>query len=178
MTLTPLSDALRQARQDLARERPDSAADAALLARLTQLQQARAQERQQALALVGAAAGTGSLPPRLPRRLAWGGTWLAGLLLLGATALLTLEPPAPSTPAALRHAGADSGFLPVVSQDEWRRAMAGQAQAAVWLMPTELPRERLALLGLPFDAARADERVRAELMLHPSGQLLAVRFVP
>jgi hypothetical protein len=46
------------------------------------------------------------------------------------------------------------------------------------VQPAELPRERLALLGLPFDAARADETVRAELMLHPSGQVLAVRFLP
>ena len=41
--------------------------------------------------------------------------------------------------------------------------------------PTE--GERLALLGLPFDAARADEFVRAELMLNPHGQVLAVRLL-
>jgi hypothetical protein len=40
-----------------------------------------------------------------------------------------------------------------------------------------LPRDRLALLGLPFDAARADEPVRAELMLNPSRQGLAVRLM-
>ena len=95
-------------------------------------------------------------------------------MLLLATALLFIEPPrlAPS-PAPL----ADSGFLPLVSQAQWQQAMAGQQQAAVWLMPTEMPRERLALLGLPYDAARADEPLRAELMVHANGQLLAVRFL-
>jgi len=101
-----------------------------------------------------------------------------GTLLLLAAALLVFEPPALEAAAPGPLAGADSGFLPLVSQDEWRRVLADQRQAAVWLMPTELPRERLALLGLPYDTANTDERVRAELMLHPSGQLLAVRFVP
>lgn len=175
MTLTPLSQALRQARQDLARQRPDSAADAALLVRLSRLQEAQLRERQQAQALLPAhAAGPRST---LQRKLAWGGSWFAGALLLAAALLLSFEPPALHPPASAPFAQADSGFLPVVSQEEWRRAMAGQAQAPVWLMPAELPRERLALLGLPFDASRADERVRAELMLHASGQLLAVRFV-
>ncbi|MBN8504506.1 MAG: hypothetical protein J0L58_08505 [Burkholderiales bacterium] len=178
MTLTPLSEALRQARQDLARQRPDSAADAALLVRLNRLQEAQQRERQQAQALLPAYAAHSAGPrSTLPRKLAWGGSWFAGALLLAATLLLSFEPPALHPPASASFAQADSGFLPVVSQEEWRRAMAGQAQAPVWLMPAELPRERLALLGLPFDASRADERVRAELMLHASGQLLAVRFV-
>ncbi|WP_374661612.1 hypothetical protein [Inhella sp.] len=177
MTLTPLSQALRQARQDLARQRPDSAADAALLVRLNRLQQAQQRERQQAQALLAQGAAGAGPRSNLPRKLAWGGSWFAGALLLAAALLLSFEPPALHPPASAPFAQADSGFLPVVSQEEWRRAMAGQAQAPVWLMPAELPRERLALLGLPFDASRADERVRAELMLHASGQLLAVRFV-
>ena len=168
MTLTPLSQALREARRQLAQRGPASEQDAAVLARLGQLQQARA------LQLQPAAAGA----PALPQRLARGGAWLAGTLLLLAAALLVFEPPALEAAAPGPLAGADSGFLPLVSQDEWRRVLADQRQAAVWLMPTELPRERLALLGLPYDTARADQRVRAELMLHPSGQLLAVRFVP
>jgi RNA polymerase sigma factor (sigma-70 family) len=172
MTLTPLSQALREARRQLAGRAPGSEQDAAVLARLTQLQQARALQP----VLVPESAG-----PTLPRRAARGGAWLAGALLLLAGALLAFEPPQldgmGATPRALADA-ADSGFLPLVSQEEWRRALADQRQSAVWLMPAELPRERLALLGLPFDTARADERVRAELMLHPSGQLLAVRFVP
>ena len=166
MTLTPLSEALRQARADLAQRRPDSEQDATLLARLTRLQAA------QALQPVPVSAQG----PSLPRKVAWGGAWLAGGLLLLAGALLTIEPPG-RAPVPLPSPAADSGFLPVVSQAQWRQAMDGQAQAPVWLMPAELPRERLALLGLPYDATRANETVRAELMLHPSGQLLAVRFV-
>jgi hypothetical protein len=42
MTLTPLSQALREARRQLAGRAPGSEQDAAVLARLTQLQQARA----------------------------------------------------------------------------------------------------------------------------------------
>ena len=56
-------------------------------------------------------------------------------------------------------------------------ALATGRDAAVWLQPAELPRERLALLGLPFDTARAEELVRAELMLNPRGQVLAVRLL-
>lgn len=167
-----LRELLAQARDELNQRQPDGAADAAVLARLQRLQQVLPGST---LALQG---GDG----RQLQRAARGGLWLVGALLLLAFALLFIEPPrlhAPVTtiPAALH---ADSGFVPVVSAAEWQRAMAGlqrDGQAAVWLMPTELPRERLALLGLPFDAARADELLRAELMLHPSGQLLAVRVL-
>jgi hypothetical protein len=167
-----LRELLAQARDELKQRQPDSASDAAVLARLQRLQQVLPGST---LALQG---GDGRQLPLAAR----GGLWLIGALLLLATALLFIEPPrldapASAIPAALR---ADSGFMPVVSAAEWQRAMAGlqnDGQAAVWLMPTELPRERLALLGLPYDAARADEPLRAELMLHPSGQLLAVRFL-
>jgi len=40
-----------------------------------------------------------------------------------------------------------------------------------------MPRERMALLGLPFDPARAGQPVRAELLMQPSGEVLAVRFL-
>ena len=53
---------------------------------------------------------------------------------------------------------------------------AGETQA--WLVRTEMPEERLAALGLPYDPARAGESVRADLLMHPSGEVLAVRFVP
>lgn len=172
-----LRDLLAQARDELKQRQADSAADAAVLERLQRMQQVLPTST---LALQG---GGG----RQLQRAARGGLWLIGSLLLLATALLVIEPPrladrpgaamGKALPAALR---ADSGFMPVVSAAEWQRVMAGlqsEGQAAVWLMPTELPRERLALLGLPYDAARADEHVRAELMLHPSGQLLAVRFL-
>jgi hypothetical protein len=94
--------------------------------------------------------------------------------------MLLLDPPGSQAAQAATTAG--SGFIPLVPEREFRLALGaaleGGRSAAVWLQPAELPRERLALLGLPFDAARADETVRAELMLHPSGQVLAVRFLP
>ena len=155
-----LSDLLAEAGRELAECRPSSSQDAAVLARLTALQ------AQPALLQT---AGGGGL-----QRVARGGAWAFGALLLLATALLLIEPPRGVGAAVLPR---DSGFMPVVSADEWRQAMAGEAQAAVWLMPAELPRERLALLGLPFDAGRAEQTVHAELMLHPSGRLLAVRVL-
>jgi hypothetical protein len=35
----------------------------------------------------------------------------------------------------------------------------------------------LAALGLPFDPARAAEPVRAELLMHASGDVLALRVI-
>ena len=48
---------------------------------------------------------------------------------------------------------------------------------AAWLVSAELPSERLAALGLPYDPARAGETVRADLLVHRSGDVLAVRVV-
>ncbi|MFG6430938.1 hypothetical protein [Roseateles sp. LYH14W] len=154
-------DWLRPARAEFARLRPDAAQDAAVLAALTR----------QLHALHVA-------PPvdehRWPRRLAWASGALGTTAALLLSALLLLDPPGPhATPLA----NAGSGFIPLVPEPEFRAALAAGRSAAVWLQPTELPRERLALLGLPFDAARADEFVRAELMLNPLGQVLAVRLL-
>lgn len=160
---------LRPARAELARLQPDAEQDAAVLARLTQQLQARHARRPAADAH----------EPRWLRRLAWGSGALGATAALLLSTLLLLDPPGSQTAQA---APAGSGFIPLVPEPELRRALGaavdGGRSAAVWLQPAELPRERLALLGLPFDAARADETVRAELMLHPSGQLLAVRFLP
>lgn len=69
-----------------------------------------------------------------------------------------------------------TGFLPVAGGDRWR-ALSRDEPTAAWLVSTDMPRERLAALGLPFDPARADERVKAELLMHASGEVLAVRVV-
>jgi hypothetical protein len=160
---------LRPARAELAGLRPDAAQDTALLARLTELQQAR---RAQRLA--------DEQEPRWLRRLAWGSGALGAAAALLLSALLWVEPPG-AAGVQVAAAPAGSGFIPLVPDAELRAALGavvdGGRSAAVWLQPAELPRERLALLGLPFDAARADETVRAELMLNPSGQLLAVRIL-
>ena len=66
-----------------------------------------------------------------------------------------------------------TGFLPVVGGDRWR-ALSRDEPTAAWLVSTDMPRERLAALGPPFfDLARADERVKAELLMHASGEVLA-----
>ena len=65
-----------------------------------------------------------------------------------------------------------SGFLPVVPLED---CPAGDAQAR--LVSTELRRDRMAALGLPFDPTRAADSARAELLVRASGEALAVRFL-
>jgi len=158
---------LLPARAEFARLQPSAEQDAALLARLTEQQQLQRARRR-------AAEAADAHEPRWLRRLAWGSGALGATAAVLLTAMLVLDPPGTQTAQA---APVGSGFIPLVSEGEFRAALAAPRSAAVWLQPTELPRERLALLGLPFDAARADETVRAELMLNPSGQLLAVRIL-
>jgi len=69
-------------------------------------------------------------------------------------------------------AGSD-GFVRLVNADEWNRANAQAGRT--WLVSAELPQARLAALGLPYDPGRAGERVPAELLIHSSGEVLAVR---
>jgi hypothetical protein len=159
--------ALDTARHTLAQAAPDPAADARVLAQL----QAACPAAPAVTATAGTAVAAAIAPHRWQR-------WLATSAGLLATALvlLVLGPPGPRRAA---QQGWDSGFMPVVSQDEWRRTLAEQRELPVWLMPAELPRQQLAQLGLPFDTSRADESLRAELMVHPStGRLLAVRILP
>lgn len=66
-----------------------------------------------------------------------------------------------------------SRFVNLVPPERWPR----EASAA-WLVRTEIPSHRLAVLGLPFDPAHADQPVRAEMLMRASGEVLAVRFVP
>jgi hypothetical protein len=99
----------------------------------------------------------------------WSGAAAFATMLLG-TALLVLRP----APPLLVDDGLRFGaFVRVAPAERWP---AGETQA--WLVRTEMPEERLAALGLPYDPARAGESVRAELLMHPSGEVLAVRFVP
>lgn len=158
-------DWLLPARAEFARLQPDAAQDAALLARLTQQLHSRHMPRSTLEAQ----------EPRWLRRLAWGSGALGATAAVLTSALLLLDPP--ELKAAPPMAAAGSGFIPLVPEPEFRAAVGAERLAAIWLQPAELPRERLALLGLPFDAARADETVRAELMLNPSGQVLAVRLL-
>jgi hypothetical protein len=161
---------LRPARAEFARLQPDAHQDAALLARLAEQQRAQVARRRAA----ELAATAEAHEPRWLRRLAWGGGALGGTAAVLLSAMLLLDPPGTQT---ARAAPAGSGFIALVPEGQLRQALAAERGAAVWLQPAELPRERLALLGLPFDAARADESVHAELMLDPGGQVLAVRIL-
>ncbi len=165
-----LSQLLDRGRKELQTRQPDSAQDAAVLARLARLQNLQLSP-QSTWRLAPAGAGL----QRVVKGAAWSGLWLAGAVLLLALAMLSLDPPSVQPRQSPMQTSSD--FMPLVSNADWQRAMAGEQQAAVWLVPATLPRERLALMGLPFDAARANEPLQAELMLHPSGQVLAVRFI-
>ncbi|MDG0853003.1 hypothetical protein [Roseateles puraquae] len=162
---------LRPARTEFARLHPDAAREAALLAELTR--QLKPRPARTATAQDEEPAGE----PRWFRRLAWGSGALGAAAAVLLTTLLLLDPPGSQTAHAAPADGPGSGFIPVVPEAEFRAALAGDRPTPVWLQPAELPRERLAWLGLPFDASRADETVRAELLVNPSGQVLAVRIL-
>jgi hypothetical protein len=68
----------------------------------------------------------------------------------------------------------DSGFVALVNDEAWQRAALTDS-GRMWLVTTEMPQARLAALGLPYDPARAGERVSAQLLMHSSGDVLAVR---
>jgi hypothetical protein len=68
----------------------------------------------------------------------------------------------------------DPGFVTLVNNEVWQRA-AQTDSGRMWLVTTDMPQARLAALGLPYDPARAGERVSAQLLMHSSGDVLAVR---
>ena len=111
---------------------------------------------------------------KLRRHWAWSGAaaTCAAVAVLMVSVLLMLLGPAPQTPLAQATQARLGAFVPVVPQDDWPTD-----DAPAWLVSTELRRDRLAALGLPFDPSRAGESLRAELLVRPSGQVLAVRFV-
>jgi hypothetical protein len=103
------------------------------------------------------------------------GTALLGGALAASLLLMVGAPPPGASPEAAAEVG--SGFVVVTGADRWARLMAEAPGGAAWLVPSELPRERLAALGLPYDPDRAGDRVPAELLVHPSGEVLAVRVL-
>lgn len=147
-----LDAALRRAAEDLARRDPPPALAAAVQAGFARR-----------------GGGAAPDPATVPRR-AWAGLALCGVVLV--TSVVLMLAPGPGETDAGPGA---SGFVPVAPLERWREA---QSAGPAWIVVTELPRERLAALGLPFDTARAGEAVRAELLLHPaSGDVLAVRVL-
>lgn len=149
----PLSALLRDAAHDLRHVQPP----AALRDRLADHWEASAAPRRR----------------RWRAPLAWSGAAACALALLLSLLLLTL--PATPVPQTLAVPSA-SGFVPLVGPERWRQLTADAATPA-WLVATELPRERLATIGLPFDPARAAELVRAELLMHASGDVIALRLL-
>lgn len=149
----PLAAALQRAARVLATQQPPAVLREALLQRV---------------------APPPSRPPATQARRAWGWrvtAWSGGAavmaMLVVASAVLLLAPP-PEAP--LKAAGGE--FMPLVPREDW----PDEASPA-WLVASELPQERLAALGLPYDPARAADRVRAELLVHPSGLVLALRLI-
>ena len=171
-----LADAFARLRADLAQQAPPRwlwtriAADAAQPRSVWLARPALAQ---------GPASAAGGLGVAWRAWLGVGAAVVAALWLVWAAGPGRIARPAKSTPLAppvvsTMHA---SGFVPVASPERFAELWQGNAQTAqAWVVPTELPRERLAALGLPYDPARAGEMVRAELLLHPSGDVLAVRL--
>jgi len=116
-------------------------------------------------------------PPvaRLKRRFAWAGGGLAALTLGLAVALL-VSAPRDVRPTARTEL--TTAFMPVGDAQRWPQLMRDAAEPGrAWVVPTELPSESLAAMGLPYDPAHAGEPVRAELLVHANGDVLAVRFV-
>lgn len=158
-----LDDWLSAARADLAQRALDPLAEQQLLARVHEMR---------ALQSV-AATRVGVVSPSrrqtrfaLLRRRGWRtAAALAGVTtLVIALAIAMLAPDVPQRDAAAR-----TPFLALVASE----AMA--AEPAV-IVSSQVAAATLSEYGLPVDPARADEPVRAEFLLSPTGLVLAVRF--
>jgi hypothetical protein len=156
-----LAQALRRAARVLDTQRPSPALRETLLQRLQ-----HAPGVAQPPVPIQAARGA---PRRWLRWTVWsGGAAVAAMLLLGSVVLVLAPPPLQSTAAA----SGGGEFMPLVPREDWP-----EDTSPAWLVASDLPLERLAALGLPYDPTRAADRVRAELLVHPSGLLLALRLV-
>jgi hypothetical protein len=107
------------------------------------------------------------------RRLSWLGWAGLSTATVALAAVLVVNSMGGDEPARTDTVVDADGFVRLVSADAWQRANAQQGNT--WLVSAEVPRSRLAALGLPYDPARAGERVPAELLIHSSGEVLAVR---
>lgn len=115
--------------------------------------------------------------PRWLWRLARAGSWAgaaACVLLLVGSAWLMFGPQHPARTVVDLNPRA-SDFLPLLPVDRW--SSAGAEASPAWVVSAEMPTERLAAMGLPYDPGRAGETVRAELLVRATGEVLAVRFV-
>lgn len=113
-----------------------------------------------------------SLPWRWPHW-AWGG---AATLCTAVLAWVLTAPMAPAPQPAAGQQEIGEGFVSVASAERWRQAAAEPGSA--WLVSIEITQARAAAFGLPYDPGHAADRVRADLLMHASGDVLAVRLVP
>jgi hypothetical protein len=105
------------------------------------------------------------------RVLAWpGAAGIAAVILL--SLLLMWQPQRAVEPPAAPVAA----FVPVVPAERWA-AWTAAPESQAWLISTELPQQRLGQYGLPYDPARAAEMQEAQLLVAPSGEVLAVRLL-
>ncbi len=109
--------------------------------------------------------------------LAWSGAAASATGLAGIVLVFSISLPATSQPEFNA-----SAFVPLVSDERWQKVMhetdeQGRPEGTAWVVATEIPRERLAVLGLPYDPSEADTPVKAELLMHSSGEVLAVRLL-
>ena len=119
----------------------------------------------------------------LPSRpLVWASVTSCVLGLVGTVAVFSI-----SLPQTAQAEFSASAFVPLVSEERLEHALnetptnpAAEGQpreGRAWVVTTEMPSERLALLGLPYDPSAAGQNVRAELLMRPNGEVLAVRLV-
>ena len=115
--------------------------------------------------------------PLWRRRPAWWhfGPWFGATAASLGLALLVFVAQAPAPQAA--ETLASDVFVPVVPPERWASFLRDGTGTA-WVVRTEIPSERLALLGLPYDPSQADRPQRAELLMHANGEVLAVRLIP
>ena len=107
------------------------------------------------------------------RWLSWFGWAGLSTATVALAAVLVVNSMGTGEPAMAPTVADTDGFVRLVSADAWQRANAQQGNT--WLVSAEVPQSRLAALGLPYDPARAGERIPAELLIHSSGEVLAVR---
>ena len=168
-----LAEALRLAADHAPAQLPPPAVAAAAQAAL---RQRMALEAARAAQATGTAA-TPSSRGTLSRLWAWSGAAAVFASVAIASVLLLVLAGAPAPSFAPQQAAFEaSDFVPLLPPERWPADTASGASPA-FLVRTELPGQRLAALGLPFDPAHAGDRRPAELLVHPSGEVLAVRLV-
>jgi hypothetical protein len=160
-----LADALRQGRQTLAQQLPPPYVQSTVLAALPR----RAAKRPATLA--------GRIEERTLGWIISGGqvrqariaaVALAVGVVAGGAALLLGQAAQSGARAATQVA---TSFMPLVGSERMSKQSLG------WVVATDVPRASLSAMGLPYDPARAGDTVRAEMLVNPSGEVLAVRFV-